>query len=261
MTSPIARPNHHTDALMIRILLNGAGGRMGSRIESLCSDPVRRCVIAWRRSGASDADSGAACDVVVDFSSDHGARDAVSLARQRRIPLVSGTTGLTEATRHLMADAAREIPVLHAANTSLGVAVARRLVEEMARALHRAAGPDFMLEIVETHHVHKLDAPSGTALALADAIDRGLAGNAPGQGPRFDRSRITSIRQGEVIGDHEVRARGPGEILAVNHHAVSRDLFALGALRLAAWMVNRAPGLHTVDDWLDELMTQAPPGT
>lgn len=246
---------------MIRILLNGAGGRMGSRIESMCADPARQCTIAWRRSGSSDLDSGTACDVVVDFSCDAGAREAVALARGRRVPLVSGTTGLTDGTRALMHEASRDIAVLHAPNTSLGVAVARRLAEAMARALHGAAGSEFSLEIVETHHVHKRDAPSGTALALADAIDRGLGADARTPAHRFDRTRITSIRQGEVVGDHEVRARGPGEILSINHHAVSRDLFALGALRLVAWMVNRPPGMHTVDDWLDELMTPTTQGT
>ena len=246
---------------MIRILLNGAGGRMGSRIESMCADPARRCTVVWRRSGSSDIDPGTACDVVVDFSCDAGAREAVALAAGRRVPLVSGTTGLTEGTRALMREASQEIAVLHAPNTSLGVAVARRLAEEMARALHRAAGSEFSLEIVETHHVHKRDAPSGTALALADAIDRGLAEDPRDSAQRFDRSRITSIRQGEVIGDHEVRARGPGEILSINHHAVSRDLFALGALRLALWMADRSPGMHTVDDWLDELMVPTQRGT
>jgi len=234
---------------------------MGSRIESLCSDPSRRCAIAWRRTGASDVDPGRECDVVVDFSSDLGTREAIELATARGVPLLSGTTGLTEGTRTLMRDASRQIAILHAPNTSLGVAVARRLVEQMARALHRAAGPDFSLEIVETHHVHKVDAPSGTALALADAIDRGLAGGVATHQVHFDRSRIASIRQGEVIGDHEVRARGPGEILTVSHHAVSRDLFALGALRLAAWLATRSPGMHTVDDWLDELMTTGDQGT
>lgn len=234
---------------------------MGSRIDSMCSDPVRSCTIAWRRNDSSDADRGVECDVVVDFSSDSGTRDAIALAKGRRIPLLSGTTGLTEGTRRQMEAASRDIAVLHAPNTSLGVAVARRLVEEMARALHRAAGPEFSLEIVETHHVHKVDAPSGTALALADAIDRGLEGGAGERHVQFDRSRISSIRQGEVIGDHEVRARGPGEILTVSHHAVSRDLFALGALRLAVWLATRPPGMHTVDDWLDELMTTSDQGT
>ena len=246
---------------MIRILLNGAGGRMGSRIESLCADPARHCLIACRRTGPSEADQGAMCDVVIDFSSDAGARDAIAIARRRRVPLVSGTTGLTDATRTLMAEAARDIAVLHSANMSLGVAVARRLVREMTHVLHRAAGTEFSMEIVETHHVHKLDAPSGTALALADEIDRGLARCADMGAPRFDRSRIASVRQGEVIGDHEVRARGPGEILGISHHAVSRDLFALGALRLAQWMADRPAGVHTVDDWLDELMSTTARGT
>jgi 4-hydroxy-tetrahydrodipicolinate reductase len=245
---------------MIRILLNGAAGRMGSRIESLCSDPVRHCAVAWRRTGASDVDAGTECDVVVDFSSDLGTRDAIGLAKARGVPLLSGTTGLTEGTRSLMREASTHVAILHAPNTSLGVAVARRLVEGMSRALHRAAGPEFSLEIVETHHVHKVDAPSGTALALADAIDRGLAGP-EAHTVHFDRSRIASIRQGEVIGDHEVRARGPGEILTVSHHAVSRDLFALGALRLAVWLATRSPGMHTVDDWLDELMAKGDQGT
>lgn len=240
---------------MIRILLNGARGRMGSRIESLCADGSRDCTIACRRSATMECDLAAECDVVVDFSSDAGAREAIALARLRRVPLVSGTTGLTDGTRALLGDASQEIAVLHAANMSLGVAVARRLVEDMTRMLHRAAGPEFAMEIVETHHVHKRDAPSGTALALADAIDRGLARHGDAVSAPFDRSRISSIRQGEVIGDHEVRAHGPGETLGITHHAVSRDLFALGALRLAAWMVGRPPGVHTVDHWLTELLT------
>lgn len=233
---------------------------MGTRIESLCSDPARQCTIAWRRAGPSAADPGAECDVVIDFSSDAGARDAIALARGRRVPLVSGTTGLTDLTRRQMGDASREIPVLHSANMSLGVAVARRLVADMARVLHRAAGQEFTMEIVETHHIHKLDSPSGTALSLADAIDRGMSGCAGSPVAPFDRSRISSIRQGEVIGDHEVRARGPGEILGITHHAVSRELFALGALRLAAWMVGRSPGVHTVDEWLNELMIPSTKG-
>lgn len=234
---------------------------MGSRIESMCADPTRRCTIVWRRTGASEPDPGTGCDVVVDFSCDGGTRDAIAIARGRKVPLVSGTTGLTDRTHALLRDASRDIAVLHAPNTSLGVALARRLVTEMARVLSRAVGSDFTMEIVETHHVHKKDAPSGTALALADAIDRGLAGCAGAHPSRFDRSRIASIRQGEVVGDHEVRARGPGEIIGIAHHAVSRDLFALGALRLASWMVGRAPGMHTVDDWLNELMTPSPGGT
>ena len=233
---------------------------MGSRIESMCADPARRCAIVARRTGPGDVDPGTVCDVVIDFSSDAGTRDAIAVARRHGVPLVSGTTGLTDGTRRLLAEVSQEIAVLHAANTSLGVAVARRLVEEMVLMLRRAAGPDFAMEIVETHHVHKLDAPSGTALALAGAIDRGL-GQCDGAPARFDRSRISSIRQGEVIGDHEVRARGPGEILSISHHAVSRDLFALGALRLAAWMVGRPSGMHTVDDWLNELMNQSTQGT
>ena len=197
---------------MIRILLNGADGRMGSRIESLCADPARKCTVAWRRTGASGADPGTACDVVIDFSSDAGARDAIALARGRRVPLVSGTTGLTDATRRLLGEASREIPVLHSANTSLGVAVARRLVAEMARVLHRAAGPEFTMEIVETHHIHKLDAPSGTALALADAIGvRGILGRA--------LRPVEDLLDPAGRGDRRPRGAGEGARRDTGHHA------------------------------------------
>jgi 4-hydroxy-tetrahydrodipicolinate reductase len=129
-----------------------------------------------------------------------------------------------------------------APNTSLGVAVTRRLVAEAARLL-----PGFDVDIVETHHSRKLDAPSGTARSLAEAVARG-------SGKPMDSGRIHSIRAGDVIGDHAVSFCGQGERVTVSHSATSRDLFALGALRMARWLSGQRPGLRTTDEWFADFV-------
>lgn len=241
---------------MIRILLNGADGRMGSRIDALCADQSRGIAVVARRARPGEPAPEVPFDAIIDFSSDAGLREAVSIAVTRRVPLLSGTTGLTPQSTADLQAASRLVAVLHASNTSLGVAVARRLVRDTAMLLRMASGDEFAFELTETHHVHKRDAPSGTALALADAIDRGF--EASGAARRVDRSRITSIRHGEVVGDHAVHARGPGEVLGITHHAESRDLFALGAIRLVRWLASQPAGLHTVDGWLDGVVHSTP---
>jgi 4-hydroxy-tetrahydrodipicolinate reductase len=153
-----------------------------------------------------------------------------------------GTTGLTDGALAAIDRAARRVPAMVAPNTSLGVAVARRLAAEAARLL-----PGFDVDIVETHHVRKLDAPSGTARSLAEAVARG-------RGEALDPARIHSVRAGDVVGDHEVAFSGPGERISVVHRATSRDLFALGAIRMARWLAAQPAGRHAPDAWFDDLV-------
>ena len=148
----------------------------------------------------------------------------------------------------MLRDAARSVPVMVAPNTSLGVAVTRRLVAEAARLL----GSEFDIEIVERHHRHKLDAPSGTAKALAESLD--------GAGRPISPERIHAQRLGDVIGEHTVTFAGPGEVIEIRHAATSRDLFARGALRLSSWLVHRPAGWHTVEEWISELKHSHGPG-
>lgn len=169
-----------------------------------------------------------AFDVAVDFSLPGGFDAILAECVARGAALVSGTTGLEERQRVLLSEAARKIPVVWASNFSTGVVVLEDLVRRASIAL-----PQWRVEITETHHVHKLDAPSGTALTLARAARQGQPGDLPA---------IRSVREGEVVGEHVVSFSGPGERLELGHTATDRDVFSLGALEAAARLKGRAPG-------------------
>lgn len=241
-----------------RIIVHGASGRMGARIcELALRDQDFDLVAAIERADAASLGSRAApgqhnapiiqtsqeiaifADVVVDFTSDAGACEAVEIARRARAALLVGTTALSSVTvDNLRAEAANRAVML-APNTSLGVAVVARAATNIAAAL----GKNFDAAIVESHHRHKLDAPSGTAKRLADAVRRG--GNA------IDDDQIHAIRGGDVIGEHTIRFSGPGECIEITHRATSRDLFVLGALRAAKFLSRQRAGWFTIEDSLD----------
>ena len=226
----------------LRIVLHGANGRMGQRIVAcIPAEPGCHAVRSLDREEDLGVRPGEA-DAVIDFSSDEGAARAASIATELGCALLVGTTGLSQASLDAVARAAERVPAMVAPNTSLGVAVTRRLVAEAARLL-----PGFDADIVETHHSRKLDAPSGTARSLAEAVARGT-------GKHMDPARIHAIRAGDVIGEHAVSFSGPGERVTVSHSATSRDLFALGALRMARWLTGRRPGLHTTDEWFADFV-------
>lgn len=219
-------------------MIHGASGRMGKALLRLARDDARlQVVAAVSRSGtagdaiAIPADRLADCpafDVAVDFSLPKGFDAVLELCCSRGCALVSGTTGLSERQRESLAQAAQRIPVLWASNFSLGVAVLEDLVARASRAL-----PDWSARIVETHHVHKLDAPSGTALTLAQAAEA-VSGRMPA---------IESIREGEVVGDHLVLFEGRAERLELRHSAGDRDIFAAGALEAALRLAGRSARL------------------
>jgi 4-hydroxy-tetrahydrodipicolinate reductase len=189
--------------------------------------------------------------VAIDFSRPDLSLRALNVCRAARVPIVIGTTGHGAEFEALIAGAARDIAVLVAPNTSIGVAVAQELVRIAARALP----PEFDIEILEAHHKHKLDAPSGTALALADcaARARGLDPNSDtlsgraGQGARRDGEiGIASVRAGDIVGTHTVLFAGWGERLTVGHEATDRSIFAIGAVRAAIWLAAQKPGRYTM---------------
>ena len=232
----------------LRLLIHGASGRMGGALLRLCAEgvvdctvvaavsrkPAQRVVDGVPQFASSELAGVPAFDVAIDFSLPEGFGPLLALCRQRRAALVSGTTGLSDAQRQAMAEAAAEIPLLWAANFSLGVAVLEELVERAAAALE---GWD--CDIVETHHVHKQDAPSGTALALGAAAGRG------GADPRY-----ASLRAGDVVGEHLVQFTGTGERLELVHRATNRDVFARGALHAASRLRGRQPGAWRLRDLL-----------
>ena len=215
---------------------------MGQRIEVMSQRSGGLVAVVARRGRACPTQSADPTpDVVVDFSSDAGTQAAIRLAIQHQCALLVGTTGLSDETRGLLRSAAGEIAILIAPNTSIGVAVMRHLVAEAVRLL----SADFEISISEAHHAQKRDKPSGTASSLADSVEKAC-------GIAISRDNIHSVRAGETIGDHEVTLTGPGETLSLRHHAQDRDLFALGAIRLARWLAGQPAGLFGVDDWFKQ---------
>ncbi len=193
-------------------------------------------------------------DVAVDFSLP-GATDGVLAACvARRLPLVLGTTGLTEGQRSALKYAATQIPVVYGANMSVGLNLLRRLTRIAAGVL----GEDFDAEILDIHHRFKRDAPSGSALELGAAVVEGRGsdgaaeiGRRPGDGPReLGAVGYASLRAGDVVGEHTVFLAGPGERLELVHRVTDRAAFALGALRAARWVAAQKPGLYSLDDVL-----------
>lgn len=227
----------------LKILVHGASGRMGRAVLRLAGErPGLQVVAAISRSGEPLAEApglpvlpvsrladAPPADLVVDFSLP-GAFDAVLAACvARSMALVSGTTGLSTDQRKALEAAAEQIPVLWASNFSIGVAVLNALVRQAAAAL-----PGWDADIIESHHIHKKDAPSGTALTLGEAVEAGR-----GRPPHY-----ASLRAGDIVGEHLVQLSGPGERLELAHRASSRDIFARGALEAASRLARRGPGRY-----------------
>jgi 4-hydroxy-tetrahydrodipicolinate reductase len=255
---------------VIRAAVLGPSGRMGRRVVELLaarsdmqvkaaidhpSSPLVGQTVAGVPVG-SDLAALAGCDVYIDFTTPEGTEAAARAALLHRVAAVIGTTGLGGAAEEALAALAAVAPVLVAANFSLGVNLMLVLAETAARAL----GTAYDLEVVEAHHRHKRDAPSGTALALARALAAGrgvelesvLTTARSGEiGARPDGEiGVVAVRGGDVIGDHTAFFLGDGERLELTHRAGSRDLFAAGALRAAAWLPSRPPGRYGMRDVL-----------
>lgn len=229
-----------------RVLIHGASGRMGQALLRLTADrpglrvvaavtgstPSQRVVDGIPQFAARELNGVPAFDVAIDFSLPQGFDGVLALCRARRAALVSGTTGLDDRQRAAIDDAGGDIAVVWASNFSLGVAVLNDLVARAATALD---GWD--CDIFEAHHVHKLDAPSGTALTL------GAHAEAAGATPRY-----ASQRAGDIVGEHTVQFATTGERIELIHRATNRDIFARGALHAAARLVGRGPGVYRLGD-------------
>ena len=228
----------------VRIALFAPEGRMGKAIRQAISEDE-----GFELAG----DHG---DVLVDFSAPEALRACLDRAISAGVPLLVGTTGLIDEHETLIADAAKIIPILRAPNTSLGVALLADLTERAARVL---GAEQWDIEIVEAHHNRKADAPSGTALHLGAAADRGRGGESPeerardGTGLKRQQGAIgyAAIRGGTVAGDHDVMFLGPDERLVLSHRAESRMIFARGALTAARFLRGRPPGLYSMADVID----------
>ena len=227
-------------------------GRMGRMIDAVCAQDEATHVTGFVGPDAcSSLDEIADVDVAIDFSYPGNLDMMLDCATRRHIPLVIGTTGLTKEQEASIEAAAKVIPIVYAHNFSTGVAVMRRLVRMAAEAL----GDEFDIEIVETHHNQKEDAPSGTALALLKAADPDgeydvVYGRQGRPGKRGREIGMHALRGGTVAGEHSVHFFGKMEEIELRHRADSREIFARGAVRAAKFAVDAKPGLYTVDDVL-----------
>lgn len=224
----------------IRISLIAPNGRMGKAIAAAAADdPTFRM------------DQNAA-DVLIDFSAPAALEASLDRAIASRVPILVGTTGLDNSAEVRIAAAAEQIAVLRAANTSIGIALLSDLVERAAKIL----GPEWDIEITETHHRMKADAPSGTALLLGEAAARGRGSELEAErarlGTGLTRKKgavgFSSLRGGTVAGDHDVLFLGHDERLILSHRAESRVIFARGALFAARFLVGKGPGLYSMRD-------------
>ncbi len=256
---------------MTRVAVVGAGGRMGRHIlRALESSPAFDVGAAIE--GSSHPDLGkevsagieltselpaalAGCDIAIDFSVPASTLDLIAEAARATVPLVIATTGFEEHELERIRSASEQLAIVMAANYSLGVNVLLDLAAEAARRLE-----GYEIDILEMHHDQKADAPSGTALRLGRRVakargqdfDRVAIYEREGQtGPRPpDAIGMQTLRLGDSIGEHTVYLAGPGERLELSHRALSRENFATGALRATAWILNKPPGLYSMQDVL-----------
>jgi len=234
--------------MSLQVLISGATGAVGRTIIGVIEEDDR-FLLAGEATSRCFFEPDVDADVIIDFSHPDLLDQVVHFAARRRIPLVSGTTAVGPSLQQRISEAAHEVPICQAANFSLGVNLLARLAGQAAHAL----GKDFDVEILETHHRRKLDAPSGTALWLGETIARGW-GQSLDDVAVYDRSQRRSarpsgeigfqaMRGGDVAGEHTVFFLADGERMELTHRATDRRVFARGALLAASRIVGQPPGL------------------
>ena len=207
---------------------------------------------------ASFADVQEEGGVIIDFSSPAALDDVLAFAVSHKVPAVLATTGYTDEQLARIDEAARHVALFRSANMSVGVALLRALSKKAAQVL----GDTFDIEIIEAHHNRKKDAPSGTALMLLDAVQSGLADERTAVHGRSGRDAkrtkgeigVHAVRGGTVTGEHDVCFFGLSERIRISHSAENRGVFASGAVRAAAWLEGREPGLYSMDDVMGEIL-------
>lgn len=248
---------------MVRIIMNGCNGHMGQVISNLVAQDSQAQITA----GVDIIDNGkneypvftelekcqVEADVMIDFSSAKATDQVLAYCKERKLPLVLCTTGLSEEQLAKVEETAKETAVLRSANMSLGINMLLKLLQDAAKVL-ATAGYD--MEIVERHHNLKVDAPSGTALALADSLNEAMDGQ---YHYVFDRSQkrekrdakeigISAVRGGTIVGDHEVIFAGPDEVIEFKHTAYSKAVFGKGAVEAAKFLKGQPAGLYNMSN-------------
>jgi 4-hydroxy-tetrahydrodipicolinate reductase len=260
----------------LSIAIAGSSGRMGrALLEAVAQAPDMRLAAALERKGSPFAgkDAGelfgapcgisisedmalAGCHALIDFTRPEATLDHLNACRELGVNMVIGTTGFSAEQKGLIADASRDIGVVFAPNMSVGVNLSLKLLDMAARVLNEG----YDIEIVEAHHRHKVDAPSGTALRMGEVVAKALGRDLAEcavygrEGVTGERSPSTigfaTVRGGDIVGDHTVMFAGTGERVEITHKASSRATFALGALRAARFLAQRGKGLYDMQDVL-----------
>ncbi len=252
---------------MVNIILHGCNGRMGRMIADLSEGDSEVNIIAgvdiaggrlsdFEVYGDIDDYSGDA-DVIIDFGSAMAVSKVIDYSVKNSVALVECTTGLSEDVENKLKAASEKVAVLKSANMSLGINVLQKALKQVSRIIYDSG---FDIEIVEKHHRMKLDAPSGTALALGDTVNEALSGE---MSYIYDRSEkrekrgdkeigFSAVRGGTIVGDHEVIFAGTDEVVTFSHRAYSRNVFAKGAIAAAKFLKGRPPGYYGMEDVIDQ---------
>ena len=251
---------------MINILLSGCNGKMGQVITRLSEQYDDLKIVA----GYDITDNrkneypvfldlqkcNVKADVIIDFSNPAALDSLIVYAVEKRLPTVVATTGLSSVQKSLLEKASESIPIFSSANMSLGINLLIDLVKKAAKVLEQ----NYDIEIIEKHHNQKLDAPSGTALYIADSINSVLEQKQQYVYDRHSRRKkrsnteigIHAVRGGTIVGDHCVLFAGNDEVIEINHSATSRDIFGTGALRAARFIYGKRPGMYEMNDLISE---------
>ncbi len=236
---------------MIKIGLFGASGRMGLEIQRCIKDDEKAFISALfdRKLGFESFFKNS--EIIIDFSSKEGTASLLEYAKKNPKPLLIGSTGL-DVEFDTMQELSKNMPIFYASNTSLGVAVLNLLAQKASSILR-----DFDIEILEMHHKHKKDSPSGTALSLANSVAKARGLNLKEvmvtnrkNLRKKDEISVLSLRGGDIVGKHSVGFYTDGEFLELSHNATSRATFAHGAIRIAKFLVDKKPGLYNMSDML-----------
>lgn len=250
---------------MIKILMSGCNGKMGQVITNITEqekdfkitagydiqDIVDNPYPVFTNLSNCNED----LDVIIDFSHPAALKSIINFATEKKIPVVMATTGLSSNDIKLLKDASKQIPVFFTANMSLGVNLLYYLVKKAASVLESS----FDIEIIERHHNQKIDAPSGTALAIADEINSVLDEKLQYVFDRHSRRKkrnkneigLHAVRGGSIVGEHSVVFAGMDEIIEINHTALSKDIFASGALKAAKFICDKTPGFYSMSDLIE----------
>ncbi len=252
---------------MIKIIMNGCNGKMGQVISRIVAEDSACEIVA----GFDIADNGTNtypvytnpadfkgdADVVIDFSHPDSLEGLLAYCKEKKLPVIVATTGLSNQQKNIMEAASAHIPVFFSANMSLGI----NLLIDLAKKATKLLGESFDIEIIEKHHNQKIDAPSGTALAIADAISEDMDTDAEYVYDRHTSRKkrkkseigIHAVRGGTIVGEHSVIFAGTDEIIELKHQAASKEIFAVGAVKAAKFLAGKTAGMYCMNDLIASL--------